>query len=195
MFFITKSSNVFWPLFRIWRVCWLFNEASDTAGNYAAGFMLGSGILCPLGAGHSTSIWRLWKGSNKPFSTEFCAPAKQTFDGTQAWRWPGVVDLPALFVHLCRMPNPTCLVAKGALPSVWCVKLSQTEEVMEQMYSVHAFRQHAHHCCLLPRRAPSPPSHPLDKTWIKERSEWLKIILCLTVLTVIWCDTVEEMGV
>lgn len=109
--------------------------------------------------------------------------------------WPGVVDLPALFVHLCRMPNPTCLMAKGASPSVWCVKQSKTEEVMEQMYSVHAFRQHAHHRCLLPRQTPSPPPHPLDKTWLKERSEWLKIILRLTVLTVIWCDTVEETGV
>lgn len=150
MFFITKSSNVFWPLFRIWRVCWLFNEASDTAGNYAAGFTLGSRILCPLGAGHSTSIWRLWKGSNELISAEFCAPAKQTFDGTQTWWWPGIVDLPALFVHLCRMSNPTCLVAKGASPSVWCAKWSKTEEVMEQMYSGHAFGQHAPHCCLLP---------------------------------------------
>lgn len=165
MFFITKCSNVFWPLFRIWRVCWLFNEASDTAGNYAAGCMLGNRILCPLGAGHSTSIWRLWKGSNQPISAEICAPTKQTYDGEKkAKRWPGVVDLPALFVHLCWMPNPTCLMAKGASLSVWCVKQSKTEEVMGQMYSVHAFRQHARHCCLLPRQAPSPPPHPLDLT-------------------------------
>lgn len=141
-------SNVFWPLFRIWRVCWLFNEASDTAGNYAAGFMLGSRILCLLGAGYSTSIW-LWQGSNKLILADFCTPANQTFNRTQAWRWPDVVDLPALFVHLCRIANPTCLVAKGALPSVWCAKRSKTEEVMEQTYQ---------HSCI--QAACSPPSSP-----------------------------------
>lgn len=111
------------------------------------------------------------------------------------WRNTSLVDLPALFVHLCRMSNPTCLVAKGASQSVWCVKGCKTEDLMEQMYSVHAFRQHAYHCRFLPCQTPSPPPHPLDKTWIKWRSEWLKIILSCTVLAMVCSDTVEETGV
>lgn len=52
-------------------------------------------------------------------------------------------------------------MAKGASPSVWCVKRSKTEEVMEQMYSIRAFRQHVHR--LLPPPSAFSTSAPIGQ--------------------------------